>query len=100
MKNALVRRLERLEERRSVWHRTNQPLSTFEIARLVCSALRQGAEARKELDAADASLSPSRRAELTKTIEGVRKVAAMLKKHDPAKEVELTNEEMTTWQLK
>ncbi len=85
MKQALVRRLERLEELRAPAH-TNYPvegwgrLGKINAAILICAALREGGEAKKELDAANGSLNPERRAELSKTLEVARAIAATLAK--------------------
>ena len=85
MNVALARRVERLEERRMFSpRRTTFDLNTrhgkIRLAQTVYAALMQGVMAKDELDADDGSLSPDRRAELSKTLENALKVAALWKK--------------------
>ena len=56
------------------------------VALAVYHCLREGGEARKELDAADDSLDPERRAELTEQIEAARKITTALEKYSTANE--------------
>ena len=56
--------------------------------RRVAFVVALGGVAREELDAADASLSSARRAELTKTLEAARSLVAMLAKYGMTTQVE------------
>lgn len=80
MRAALERRVLALE---LVGHMEgpSSAMNMLELAMYIGLALRRGGEARKELDAADASLEPERRAELTKTLEGARVVGRVLTKY-------------------
>ena len=60
------------------------------IAIAIYHTLREGGEAKKELDAAGASLNPERRAELTEQLDAARKIAALLEKHRPAQDTPLS----------
>ncbi len=60
----------------------------MEVARRVAFVVALGGVAREELDAADASLSSARRAELTKTLETARSVVATLAKYGVTTQVE------------
>ena len=88
MKREVLRRLEALEEWRTPAH-TNYPVegrgaaATLNRAILIALALRKGAEAREELDAANGTLDPERRAKLNKTLEAARRIGATLRKHRP-----------------
>ncbi len=90
MKKEVLRRLEALEECRAPTH-TNYPVegrglaATLNLAILIGFALRLGAEAREELDAANGTLDPKRRAKLIKTLESARFIAATLTKYRRAK---------------
>ena len=76
-----VRALERLAPAQS----PTEPISTTEAARLLCFLMREGVEAQKEIDAADASHDPERRAELTKRLWLGRSAASTLAKYSPGK---------------
>ncbi len=90
MKKEVLRRLEALEECRAPTH-TNYPVegrgrvATLNRAILIGFALRLGAEAREELDAANGTLDPERRAKLSKTLAAARLITATLTKYRPAK---------------
>ena len=85
MKKNVLRRLEALEEWRAPG-RTNYPAENrLSAAILIGFALRLGAEAREELDAANGTLDPKRRAKLSKTLEVARSITATLTKYRPAK---------------
>ena len=88
MKKELLRRLEALEEWRSPAHTSypvEGPRGKINRAILIGAALREGAEAREELEAANGTLDPERRAKLSKTLEAARAITATLTKHRPAK---------------
>ena len=87
MRQALVRRLEHLEERQAGALRLNETLSTFEVARRVLATVREGLEAKEELAAANGSLDPERRAELTKRLKAAREIAAAFSRYSQAKEI-------------
>ena len=82
MKQSVMKRLEhvearqvmalRLEDQRSKWS------ATLHAAMLVGNALQRGVNAREELDAADASLKPDRRAELEEQLAAARSIASAL----------------------
>ena len=83
MKLALERRVKALEE----WHEpahTNYPVegwgwsAKINAAILICAALREGETAREELAAANGSLDPERRAELTKRLKAAGEIAKTL----------------------
>ncbi len=86
----MLRRLEALEECRAPAH-TNYPVegrgrvATLNRAILIGAALREGAEAREELDAANGTLDPARRVKLSKTLAAARLITATLTKYRPAK---------------
>ncbi len=88
MKKEVLRRLKALEECRAPAH-TNYPVegrgrvATLNRAILIGAALREGAEAREELDAG--TLDPERRAKLSKTLAAARLITATLTKYRPAK---------------
>ncbi len=63
-----------------------ESMPMFEVARRLLFTIREGVEARKELDAADASLNPGRRAELTKRLDLARSIASALEKYSPRRE--------------
>ena len=90
MKKELLRRVEALEEWRAP-ARTYYPVegrgevATINLAILIYAALRAGAEAREELDAANGTLDPERRAKLSKTLAAARLITATLTKYRPAK---------------
>ena len=85
MRAALERRVQALELMGHM-EGPSSAMNMLELAMYIGLALRRGGEARKELDAADASLKPERRAELTKQLEGARKIAKVLAKSRPAEE--------------
>ena len=82
----MFQRLERVEERRARWQRPVEQISTLHQAIAIGFALRVGGNAKEELDKAGTSLDPERRAELTKQLEGARKIAKVLAKSRPAEE--------------
>ncbi len=63
-----------------------ESMPMFEVARRLLFTIREGVEARKELDAADASLNLGRRAELTKRLDLARSIASTLEKYSPRRE--------------
>jgi len=101
VKQGLVKRLVALEQRHAQ-AREQHPafqggrMGTIHAAILISAALREGGMAGEELAAANGSLDPKRRAELTKALEAARSIAATLKACRPAKESEPTNE-VTQW---
>ena len=104
MNVALERRVERLEERGAIWQPAAFDLAkkhgTLELAKIVLHGLRLGAGAKTELDADDGSLSPERRAELTKTLEAAREVVKGLRESRTeavAPPPPPPNEETTQW---
>ena len=92
MRKALVRRIERLEDRQATAQQLEEQWSGWSAAihdaMVIGLALQLGANAREELDAANGSLDPGRRAELTKRVEGARSIAAMLRKYKQVSEGE------------
>ncbi len=88
MKKEVLRRLEALEECRAPTH-TNYPVEgprgKINRAILIFAALREGAEAKEELDASNGTLDPERQAKLRKILEAARSIAATLTKYRPAK---------------
>ncbi len=102
MKRSLIKRLERLEDRHAVVKSSSRPdaetlvkafkdpqrrkWAVLHTAIAIAFALRVGGNARVEHDAADASLDPGRRAELTKRLEGARSIASALAKYSPRRE--------------
>ncbi len=90
MKKEVLRRLEALEEWRAP-ARTNYPVegrgrvATVNLAILIGAALREGADAKEELDAANGTLDPERRAKLSKTLAAARLITVTLTKYRPAK---------------
>ena len=65
-------------------------LGRIYLAQHVGLALELGARAKDELDAADASLDPEGRAELSEQIEAARKIAKALEKYRPAEDTPLS----------
>ena len=63
-----------------------ETMSRTEVARRVAFVLAEGGEARKELEAAGASLGPEPRAELAETIKVAETVARALEEASPADE--------------
>ena len=93
MKMALERRVTALEEWQARWKRPVESMPTFEAARRILATMREGANAKEELAAANGSLDPARRAKLTNRVEVARSIAATL-----AKQVEpLSTREVTPW---
>ena len=80
------KRLRALEERQAMWRRPKEITSRLEVARRVAFVVAQGANAREELEAADASLNPGRRADLTKRLDLARSTASALEKYSPRRE--------------
>ena len=81
MKKEVLRRLKALEERRVPAQEVSD-LSTLERAMYIGLALRKAAD---ELDAANGTLHPERRAKLSKTLAAARLITATLTKYRPAK---------------
>ena len=84
MKQSMIKRLERVEDRQALGQRSGETIESmpiFEVARRILFAIAMGEDAKKKLDAADTSLSSARRAELTKTLEAARSLVATLAKH-------------------
>ena len=92
MKQALMKRLERLEERQIIGQRLEDRRSRREVilhtAIAICFALRLGGNAKEELDADDGSMDPKGRAKLEEQVAAARRIAATLAKYSPAKQVE------------
>lgn len=86
MKQALVRRLERVEQRLAIGKDRDGKraswMNTLELAMYAGLALRLAGRAKEALEAAGTSLDPERRVELTKVLEGARKIGKALK--DPS----------------
>ena len=80
MKQSWIKRLDHLEDRQGVWRQPGETFSRVEIARRTAFVMALGGVAKEELDAADDSLDPARRAELTKTLETARSIASALAK--------------------
>ena len=81
--------LERLEAASAPHHDEKLPagkLGRILNAQRLGFALRLGGNAREELDVADASLNPGRRAELTKRLDLARSIASALEKYSPRRE--------------
>ncbi len=91
MKQSMIKRLERVEDRQNLGRRsgeTSESMPPIEVARRVLFMVAEGKEAKRVLDAAGASLSSARRAELTKTLETARSVVATLAKYGVTTQVE------------
>ena len=81
MKALPIKWLERLEAAAAPHHAEPLPegrLGQILTAQKIAFALRLGANAREELSEAGATLKPDRHAELTKTLDGARRVATAL----------------------
>lgn len=89
MKAALERRVQALELMGHM-EGPSSAMNMLELAMYIGLALRRGGEARKELDAADASLEPERRVKLTKILEGARVVGKLLANYRPNNETPLS----------
>ncbi len=89
MKASVLRRLEALEERRARWAvRSVERISTTEAARLIAATLRQGVEAKEQLEVMGEDVSEDIRAPLTKAVEVARHIASLLRpSHEVAKEI-------------
>ncbi len=85
MKLSLMKRLEHVEQRQvralRLEDQRSERQAAIHDAMVIGNALRVGGNAREELEAANGSLDPSRRAELVKTVEAARSIAALLAKH-------------------
>ncbi len=86
MKQSWTKRLEHLEAAAAPHHHEKPPegrLGQILTAQKIAFALRLGGNAKEELAEAGATLKPERHAELTKTLEGARRVAAALASSGP-----------------
>ncbi len=90
MKQALIKRLERVEERQSLWRPRGEAVSRLETALRIAFALRLGANAKEELAEAGASLKPERRAELGEHLAAARSIAMTLEAAGPPREMPLS----------
>ncbi len=90
MKQGMLKRLDALEARQVTALRLEDQRSERQAAihdaMVIGNALRLGGNAREELDVADASLNPGRRAELTKRLDLARSIASALEKYSPRRE--------------
>ena len=82
MKAALLKRVESLEERQVIDQRLEEQRSRQEVilqtAIAICYALTVGGKAKEELDAADSSMDPKRRAKLEEHVAAARSIATTL----------------------
>ncbi len=86
MKQSWTKRLENLEAAAAPHHHEKPPegrLGTILAAQSICFALELGKRAIADLAEAGGTLKPKRHAELTKTLEGARRVAAALASNGP-----------------
>ena len=86
MKQSWIKRLDHLEGRQALSRGPGETLSPMELARRVAFVVALGGVAKEELDAADGSLDPARRADLTKQLETARRVASLLANETPLTE--------------
>ena len=86
MKAALLKRIESLEERQVIGQRLEEQRSRQEVnlhtAIAICYALTVGGNAKEELDAADSSMDPKRRAKLEEHVAAARSIATTLEIHN------------------
>ncbi len=90
MKRSLERRLEAVEERQAQWKASTESRSSMEVARRILFLMSKGEAAMEELDAADASLGPDRRAKLTGILKAAREVAKTIADFSPNSEPPLS----------